>query len=386
MAPTNVSAQVCASCHTSVALNQKYGLPPGRFQSFADSYHGLASRAGSAEVANCASCHGVHNIKPSSDPTSTIHKANLVATCGKCHPGAGENFTKGTVHVLMESKDEGILYWVRRIYIWLIVTIVGGMFLHNLFDFVKKSRIELAIRKGRIPAPHRPTGEYPRMSLNERTQHWLLMTSFIVLVVTGFMLRFPDAWWVLLIRGLSEHAFELRGLLHRIAGVIMIGAGLYHAGYVAISRRGRRVLLDLLPSVQDVRDAWRLTRYNLGLSAAKPQFHRFGYPEKAEYWALVWGIVVMAGTGFILWFNNFFLNLLTKQGWDIARAIHYYEAILATLSILVWHFYFVIFNPSVYPINPAWWAGTISAGQMEEEHPLELAELLAAEAEKDAEA
>ncbi len=383
ISPSNVSAQVCAGCHSSVALNQKYGLPTERFQSFTDSYHGLAIRAGSTEVANCASCHGVHNIKPSSDPASTISKANLAATCGRCHPGAGENFTRGSVHVLMESRNDAILYWVRYIYIWLIVTIVGGMFLHNLLDFVKKSRIQLAVRKGRVPAPHRPVGEFIRMSLSERTQHWLLMASFIVLVITGFMLRFPDAWWVRWIRQLSESAFVLRGLLHRIAGVVMIATGLYHVGYIAISPRGRKVFLDIIPRIQDIRDVSGLIRYNLGLPAAKPQFHRFGYPEKAEYWALMWGIVVMAGTGFILWFDNFFLNLLTKQGWDIARAIHYYEAILATLSILVWHFYFVIFNPSVYPINPAWWTGRITAEQMEEEHPLELAELRAAQIKKD---
>ncbi len=386
VSPTNVSAQVCAACHSSVALNQKYGLPAERFQSFTDSYHGLAIRAGSTEVANCASCHGVHNIKPSSDPTSTISKANLVATCGSCHPGAGENFARGTVHVRMESKDDGILYWVRNIYIWLIVTIVGGMFLHNLLDFVKKSRIQLAIRKGNIPAPHRPVGEFIRMSLNERTQHWLLMSSFIVLVITGFMLRFPDAWWVRSIRQLSESAFELRGLLHRIAGMVMIATGVYHIGYLIFNQRGRKVFLDIIPRIQDVRDVWGMIRHNLGLSATKPEFHRFGYPEKAEYWALIWGIVVMAGTGFILWFDNFFLNLLTKLGWDVARAIHYYEAILATLSILVWHFYFVIFNPSVYPINPAWWTGKISAEQMEEEHPLEFAEFQAAEVRRDLQA
>ncbi len=100
VAAKNVSSQVCSPCHASVKLTQKYGLESDRFQSFADSYHGLAGRAGSVEVANCASCHGVHDIKPSSDSTSRISKANLARTCGTCHPGANENFTKGQVHVI----------------------------------------------------------------------------------------------------------------------------------------------------------------------------------------------------------------------------------------------------------------------------------------------
>jgi hypothetical protein len=73
----SVSVQVCASCHSSVQLTQKYAIAGERFKAFEDSYHGLASREGSAEVANCASCHEYHNIKPSSDPTSTVNKANL---------------------------------------------------------------------------------------------------------------------------------------------------------------------------------------------------------------------------------------------------------------------------------------------------------------------
>jgi hypothetical protein len=86
----------------------------------------------------------------------------------------------------------------------------------------------------------------------------------------------------------------------------------------------------------------------------------------------MWGSLIMGATGFILWFDNTFLGLLTKLGWDIARTVHYYEAWLATLSILVWHFYFVVFNPEIYPINLAFWKGTLTEEEMAEEHPLEL--------------
>ncbi|HTY57757.1 MAG TPA: cytochrome c3 family protein, partial [Bacteroidota bacterium] len=100
VAAGNVSAQVCSPCHASVKLANKYGLAADRFQTFSDSYHGLAGKAGDVAVANCASCHGVHDIKPSTDSTSRISRQNLVKTCGSCHPGANENFTKGAVHVI----------------------------------------------------------------------------------------------------------------------------------------------------------------------------------------------------------------------------------------------------------------------------------------------
>jgi cytochrome b subunit of formate dehydrogenase len=126
---------------------------------------------------------------------------------------------------------------------------------------------------------------------------------------------------------------------------------------------------------KDVTDAIAVMKYNLGFSAVKPQFGRFSYIEKSEYWALVWGTVVMGATGVILWFDNTFLGLLTKLWWDVAQTIHYYEAWLATLAIVVWHFYFVIFNPDSYPINLAFWKGTLTEEEMQEEHPLELAEM-----------
>lgn len=375
VAARNVSAQVCAACHSSVPLTNRYGLPADRFKTFEDSYHGLALKAGSVEVANCASCHGYHDIKPSSDLTSSVHKANLAVTCGKCHPGANENFGKGSVHVIVARDGETILYWIRTAYISLIIVTIGGMFVYNLFDFVKKAKLRYAIRQGKIREEVYGPSLYLRMNLSERLQHGALLVSFITLVITGFMLRFPDAWWVVLIRQISESVFEIRSLAHRIAGVVLIAASLYHLYYIFFVPRGKQLIRHLLPRLQDIRDLKAAALYNFGLSKDKPKFGRFSYVEKAEYWALVWGTVVMAGTGFIMWFDNTFIGLFTKLGWDISRTIHYYEAWLATLAIIVWHFYYVIFNPNVYPMNLAWLTGKITEAEMTEEHPLELDEI-----------
>ena len=83
----------------------------------------------------------------------------------------------------------------------------------------------------------------------------------------------------------------------------------------------------------------------------------------------------MGVTGVILWFENTSMGLFTKLGFDISRTIHFYEAVLATLAIIVWHFYFVIFNPDVYPMNLSWLTGRVSEREMREDHPLELERL-----------
>lgn len=379
----NVSAQVCSPCHSSVKLSERYGFSAKRVQSFVESYHGLALRGGSVEVANCASCHGYHNIKNSQDSTSTIHKSNLAATCGKCHPGAGENFTVGKIHVIAEDKEEPILYWISFIYIILIASIIGGMFVHNILDFYRKAKIKFLQRRGYLPVHHYGHSLYLRMSLSERIQHASLMISFFTLVITGFMLRFPEAWWVTHIRDFIPGAFELRSLVHRIAAVVMVAASLYHLYYILFTTRGRKLIIDLLPNPKDFKDAIGVLKFNLGISKVKPKLDRFSYIEKSEYWALVWGTIVMTLTGIIMWFENYFINQFTKLGWDIARTIHYYEAWLAFLAIVVWHIYFVIFNPDAYPMNLAWIKGTITEEEMAEEHPLELERIKKKQAEEE---
>lgn len=383
----NVAQQVCASCHASLKLTQKYGLSANSFQTFADSYHGLAARGGSVEVVNCASCHDVHAIKSQLDPTSTVHKSNLVKTCGQCHPGANTRFTVGSVHVspnLLDAKDKNslLIRLVADFYVWLIVLVVGGMAFHNFLDLFKKVRRKLKIQRGLLEEEHVAHRLYIRMTLHERLQHGALVISFVLLVVTGFMLRYPEAWWVVAIHNVSSRAFELRGLIHRVAGVAILVAGVWHVGYLALTKPGRSLLRDLLPAKRDFTDPFKVLKYNLGLSKTKPEFPRFCYIEKAEYWALVWGTILMGVTGFILWFENTSMGLFTKLGYDVSRTIHFYEAILATLAIIVWHFYFVLFNPDIYPMSFAWLTGRISEREMLEDHPLQLKQLKEEEAKK----
>jgi len=358
-----VSAGVCSDCHASERLNTKFKLPADRVKTFFDSYHGLAAQQGSTVAANCASCHGAHRILPSTDPRSSIYKTNLVATCGKCHPGATDNFVQSKVHLAAVTEQAAgdigsqVNWWVRRIYRVLIVGTIGFMLVHNLLLFGKKVRARFRAADLCIV----------RMNLSERMQHLALVVSFMVLALTGFALKWPDSWLARLL-GSNE---PFRRWSHRIAGVVLLLAGAYHLYYILANRAGRKLFKDLLPGAQDVKDLTHNACYLTGLSPAKPKTGRFGYAEKIEYWAVVWGTIIMGVTGLMIWFKLDVTRFLPRWVVDVATTIHYYEAILACLAIIVWHFYHVIFDPDVYPLNWACWNGKVSRHWQEEEHPLE---------------
>jgi len=363
----NLSRVTCARCHEGVRLSQEFGMEGRRTSTYLASYHGLASTLGSQVVANCASCHGVHNILPSTDPRSTINKANLVATCGHCHPGVTEKFALGKVHVDAPlSADTGSLAvrWIRKFYLGMIVVVIGSMLLHNLIIWRHKAVVRRKAA-GRLVI---------RMNTAQRWQHYVLFSSFIVLVVTGFALKYPDTWFAALL-GMSE---RVRGITHRVAGVVLIAVGAFHLIYVVVTRDGRRLVRDFLPIPKDATDVWFTMLYYLGFRKEKPEFARFTYAEKAEYWALVWGLIVMAATGLILWAKVAVSGLLARWWLDVATAIHFYEAVLASLAIVVWHFYQVFFDPDMYPMNWAWWDGKMPFEHYEEEHALDSETLLAA--------
>ncbi|HEV8590371.1 MAG TPA: cytochrome b/b6 domain-containing protein [Pyrinomonadaceae bacterium] len=377
IASVAVATESCAKCHEGVTLTQEFGVASGRVASYKDSYHGLASQLGSKVVANCASCHGVHNILPSSDPRSMINPAHLQQTCGQCHVGASANFTKGKIHLTSELISDVTTHdaaargtrIVRWIYLPLIFLTIGGMILHNLLVWRRK-----------VAARRKQKRAIVRLTANQRLQHWLLLTSFIVLVLSGFALQYPDSVlaWLL---GSNEY---LRRIIHRVAAVVMLVLGVYHIGYLAFSKDGQRWVKDMLPRLKDVKDVIGNFAYYLGVGRNKPKIARFGYAEKAEYWAVIWGTVIMGLTGLMIWFKIGVFGFLARWWIDIALSIHFYEAVLATLAIIVWHFYHVIFDPDVYPVNFAFIDGRVSDELYKEEHELDYDALRAQEAHADA--
>jgi cytochrome b subunit of formate dehydrogenase len=349
--------KTCAACHESALLASKFMMKADRIDSFKDSFHGLSMRLGDTRVANCASCHEAHAIRPSSDPRSSVHPANLGKTCGGCHPGAAERFAIERVHVSDGSPSHWLVGLVRALYLWLIVLTMGGMFLHNLLDL--RFKAVHGIPYGRLP------GLAPRFSVNERVQHAILALSFVVLAVSGFALKFPDSVFGWPFQWLDSGA-DVRRWSHRVAAALFSALAVYHVLYVLGTARGRTQLRALWPRVADAGDARRVLGLYLRPRAARLTLPAFGYVEKAEYWALVWGSVVMTVTGVVLLFVNLSLSRLPLWTIDLAVTIHYMEAILAGLAILVWHGYWVVFDPEVYPLNltflignprPAGWKG-----------------------------
>jgi cytochrome b subunit of formate dehydrogenase len=363
----------CGACHGSVKLSAEFGVAGNRVSTYLSSYHGMASRVGSATVANCSSCHGVHNILPSSDPRSTINHANLAKTCGQCHPGANNKFITSKVHLdgSAAKADVGtkVIGFISKFYIWMIFAVIGGMVLHNLIVFRKKLILH------RIGQPR----ILFRMTPEQRVQHVLLLTSFFTLVITGFALHYPSSWL-----GLIFVKEAVRSVVHRVAGVVLIVVSLYHIWYLITKPDGRQLIKDMLLDWKDVTDVRDAFRYYLGVSEQRPLFRRFTYAEKAEYWALVWGMFVMAGTGLMAWFKVGVGDRVPGWWVDVALTIHWYEAILATLAIVVWHLYGVIFDPDAYPMNWAWYDGKMSIEHYEHEHPLDLVAIEKAAGSEDA--
>jgi len=224
-----------------------------------------------------------------------------------------------------------------------------------------------------------------RFNRNFRFQHMVMFASVIILIITGMPIKFPDfvlSRWVVTMWGGIQNST----LVHRIGAVMLIYFMVHHLLYSALSREGRRDFLLLIPTPKDVRDAVQNIRYFLGRVPEKPRFGRFSYVEKFDYWAVYWGCVIMIGSGLALWFETTALKYLPKYMLDVAHEMHSDEAMLATLAIVIWHFYNVHFNPDRFPGTLLWWHGRLTEHEMKEEHPLEYEEIMANEAKKKGEA
>ena len=366
VAPANIP-ETCGQCHAAQRIIAQYRLPPNVFATYAQSFHGLALQGGNLTAANCASCHGVHDILPANDPLSTINTNNLPQTCGKCHPGIGTRLSAEFFRIhAPPGAAEGkpwVVNFVSWFYIGLITLTIGGMGVFVLLDYLKKTRTHIRAVKTDGNAEE-------RLTKIARVQHFVLMALFVLLAYTGFVHKFPDAAWSWPFRALHNGS-SVRGLIHRICGWTFVVFFVVHLATLITTKRGRSAVQSLWFVWGDAKDAIAQVAYNTGLRNEPPPHRRWNYAEKAEYWALVWGSLVMIVTGAMLIFTDTVLRLLPKVWHDVAQVIHYYEALLATLAILVWHFYWVIFDPKEYPMNPAWLIGKKAPHKSNEPHEAE---------------
>jgi formate dehydrogenase gamma subunit len=217
-------------------------------------------------------------------------------------------------------------------------------------------------------------GKVIRMSLLFRVQHFMLTVVLLVLAVTGFALMYHEnAIAQAIIR--IEGGVQNRGIIHRIAAVLLMANLVYHVFYMLLSREGKAEFRDFLVTRKDVDDFLQSLRYNVGLTSEYPRLGRYGFKEKFQYWGTAIGTVLIACTGFMLWAETFSMRFFPKFFLDLALIIHGYQGLLGFLLLFLWHIYNVHLHPSVFPMNPAWITGKVSAEWLRQEHPLEYEKL-----------
>ena len=230
-----------------------------------------------------------------------------------------------------------------------------------------------------------------RMNFAERLQHILLIVTFSTLILTGLPLVLYE---MKIFKTLFafEKAFYIRGVLHRLAAVVMIANILWHIAYTIFTPRGRNNFKELMPKFKDAKDAFQAFGHNVGLTGflfrkglfktffklhptwlfeKEPEFGRYNFIEKFEYIGVAWGSLVMIASGFFMWNVELSLRLFPLWIHDIFIIIHGYEAILAFLTIIIWHMYNVHLNPEVFPMSKVWLNGKITGHELRTLHPLE---------------
>ncbi len=248
---------------------------------------------------------------------------------------------------------------------------VGREFARLKSEKEKKEKKEKKGKQKKAGKSRKTEEEYfLRFNRNFRFQHMILFSSVIILVFSGLPLKFPDFF-------ISHFLMKFWGgiqnsrFFHRVGASMLIYFIVHHFFYTLLSRDGRRDFVKLLPLPKDLKDLALNIRHFVGKNPERPRFDRFSYIEKFDYWAVYWGCIVMIASGLILWFEGFAMKVLPKYWLDIAHEAHSDEALLATLAVVIWHFYNVHFNPDRFPGTLLWWHGKISKKEMIEEHPLE---------------
>lgn len=221
------------------------------------------------------------------------------------------------------------------------------------------------------------TKTYMRFPLARRIEHWVMMLSFTLLGLTGLPQRFPNAWLSqAVLNGLG--GIESLRSIHHVAAIVMMVGTVWHILVMGYSVFVLRDKMSMLPTLQDAKDGIQALLYNIGIAKTYPQMGRYTFEEKMEYWAFVWGAVVMAVTGFIMWNPITATQYLPGEFVPAAKSAHGNEAVLAVLAIIIWHMYGV----HIKRFNKAMFNGTQTESEMLHEHPLELADIKAGIADR----
>ncbi len=359
----------CGRCHAEIA------------KTYFDTYHGKVSQLGYLKTAKCTDCHGVHEILPVNDPRSPLSRNNVVATCQKCHPDATRRFAGYLTHATHHDPDKyPWLFWT----FWGMTALVVGTFtffgLHTLLWLPRALQMRRLNPHVRGAPGERQFMRFPPLA---RILHGFMIGSFMLLALTGMTLKFSYTSWAAVLSHLLG-GFETAGILHRSAAVVMFGVFAIHL--LSLLKRRRelgswRTLLfgpdTMLPTWKDVRDFRDTIRWFLR-RGPRPEYGRWTYWEKFDYFAVFWGITIIGASGLMLWFPEIFTRVL--PGWliNVATIIHSDEALLATGFIFTIHFFNTHLRPEKFPMDLVIFTGRMPVEELKRDKPLEYAQLVAA--------
>lgn len=373
----------CIVCHGDAELMGRYGQSPRVVETFLESYHGKSFRLGFAEyVAGCFDCHGEHKILPLDDPASSLSPDRRVATCAQCHHKAPASFTGFYSHGDPHDRENyPILWWT---YVGM-TALLGGVFAffwgHSLLwmfrGFVDNRQKKADLIRGLYcPAPggHKL---YRRFDKKAILLHLVVVISFLGLAVTGLPLNFSDQQWARVMMSFFGGVHNA-GLIHRACAVITFGYFLvalimsFHFLFLRKDVPGswwQRLWGpdSLMPTWRDLRDVKNMFRWFF-FQGEKPSFERWTYWEKFDFLAVFWGMLVIGGSGLVLWFPEWFGHLLPGWIFNVATIIHSDEALLATGFIFTVHFFNTHGRPEKFPMDFVIFNGQITREEMMEHH------------------
>ncbi len=375
--------QLCIECHSSNLLVLKYKRPGTIVTSYMQDFHGLTfqhlstdlDESERTQIMTCSTCHGPHNVRP-------LEQGQLAQVCAKCHEGASDSFSSAWIGHGDAGPQSAILVWIVRMsYRVLIPLVVIGLLLNILIQ------INHHRKRGRKHAGDEATEGHAlqgsdglpasviRFSTFVRAEHVVVASLFSMLVLTGLPQAYPESriagafvdFW----GGISSTRF-----IHRACGFTFVTALVIHVLQGIITTVRHQSKPDILPTVDDFKDALDNLKHFMGKGPA-PRFGKFDYGEKFEYWGLLLGGFLVGGTGLLLVFPEFVGTYLPGVVLTAARLAHGYEATLAILVLLVWHLWGVSLRPEVFPCDTSIFTGKISTERLREEHALEYERLLA---------
>ncbi|NIQ40420.1 MAG: cytochrome C [Proteobacteria bacterium] len=375
--------QVCQKCHADKEMMKRNNVLLIANETYQESYHGKVEYLGYPTlVAGCADCHGFHNILHPDNLRSTISKPRLVETCVKCHANANANFVQWIAHADHYDKENyPVLYWTFVFMTALLVGVFGVFWLHSFLWWQKAYREKRKMwAAGEFLPPYvEKSGDiYRRFDNFDITVHFVMMVSFLLLVLTGLPLKFSHAEWA---RGLVKlfGGISNAGLIHRISAVVTFAyfsAILVNVVYFIFFRRDvkggplKRLFGpdSLAPRWQDVKDITGMVKWFFG-KGPKPRFDRWTYWEKFDFLAVFWGMFAIGLSGLMLWFPDFFSIFLPGWIFNVALIVHSDEALLASGFIFTVHFFNTHFRPEKFPMDVGIFTGRFPKVEFIDDRP-----------------